>query len=273
MENIGLTHPDEGETNPLRYYLTVIKHRLEIHFTEKGALALANVLKKQKEHLPKNFILPTQKEWGINGVLVTRGTNFFPVQLPNEQRMFRVEIPVHDKSKLEAVAQSLSIIFSHEFLLTHTMVKKGYVHPGTPVQLFSLETQYTVDQKFHGASLWLSISPQAARFLKKHPQGTPIPRARREMLHQWKSFSGKNNRESHHLYGAFAAHLREYGMISFVTLGSCACMGGMPEEVPDGRGFYIDSHNVDYTYQQINLLIGIACLWDWVRTSLEKRTA
>lgn len=273
MENYGLTHPNAGEINPLRYHLTLGKRGLELHFTELGWAQLNKVLRHKyaKKLLPNNFVPPDYKEWGIDGVLTTKGQSLRNTAKKDEYIV--VYVPSNQKDKLSAIAETLSHIFLLDHQITADTVKKEGGGSRDDIQLFSLETMFSKEEEFHGAGLSFSVAPKAAVFLGKHPPGTLIPNAVKEMKSQWLKISGVKRKESRYTDQAFTAHLREYGMLSLSTMGNCACLGEVPEELGENRGFGITSHNVDYAPQQINLLIGLACVWDWVRESLAKETA
>jgi hypothetical protein len=271
MENYGLIEPEQGEVNPLRYHLTLGKRGLELHFTELGASELVKILQERasKKVLPKNFILPHHKEWGIKGVFVTKRQSLRPIQ---KDEFIVVEIPSNDKSKLRAIAETLANIFYFEPYLTAENVKKKDVYTG-PVQLFSVSTMFSADEEWQTAALSFSVSPHAATFLAKQPPGTQVPDAVKEMKKQWLAITGTKRKDFEDAELFFSAHLKEHGMFRLSTVGNCACLGKRSEELKKNQGFHIASHNVDFSHQQINLLVGLACVWDWVRESLSKETA
>ena len=136
------------------------------------------------------------------------------------------------------------------------------------LQLFSLETYYTNHTHFHACGMGVSVSPEAAEFLDKYSKSA-IPGVHNAMKEHHLAFYPKDKKKGadyflHDLYGV----IREEATLHFVTHGNCACLGRMPEKIRKDGGLYIESHNLDTTWQQLSMLVGVATTWRWVRRSL-----
>jgi hypothetical protein len=145
------------------------------------------------------------------------------------------------------------------------MFEKRNTSEGEQVQLFSLQTFYNPNGGFHSAGIYFAISPRAAQFLFNHSDKR-IPDAFEAMrMHHNSKFPNEKIEEwSTYL----TATIREEGTLHYVTYGDCACLGTMPK-VLKNEGYSLDSHNVDTSWQQLNLIIGLAATWKWVRDSLK----
>lgn len=215
------------------------------------------------------FMKPsTQGAWGFENVLAPariRKNGWYTVILP-------VADQVNDK-KRNHIADSLAFL---SCVLDILILDKGTVKEeqaqGKQLQLFSFESMYRPDAPFHGAALNVTISAKAADFLEANAM-KEIPGVHRAMKdHYFAKYPKERKKKDRlHLATELRGVIREYGMVRFTTPeGNCACLGNMPEK-RDGCGFEIDSHNLDYSWQQLSMLVGIATMWRWVRRSLNYR--
>jgi hypothetical protein len=157
---------------------------------------------------------------------------------------------------------SMLSLFQYDFMGEAREAVKRKDVPGELPQLFSLETEYSSERDLHCAPLDLAVSPKALEFLLLHERKV-IPGAQENMRKHGKQIYPKS-------FGFDQrAVIREKGTLGFATIGNCACMGAAPEKRTPGEGYSIDSHNVDAFFQQLNLMVGIATMWSWVRTSLK----
>ena len=139
-------------------------------------------------------------------------------------------------------------------------------------QLFTLETYLgPPEQHFHGAGLELTLSPSARVFLEKLGDNVCIDGARDSMSNHYNIFYGeKAIHSSSSMRYSFRVNTRTNGILHLNTIGDCACIGAMPKDFTEVEGCHLHSHNVDTTYQQFNLLVGIAYIWQMVRNGLNK---
>ncbi len=161
-----------------------------------------------------------------------------------------------------ALGRTLSdILFVLQYLLYEANKRKEAVEQGIS-QLFVLETAVAREPRFHSAGLGLSVSPLSRRYLEKLGKDTVFDRAVKGMEDHAYSDGKELVRPRH---ADFAVRLREYGVLHMQTLGNCACLGAMPRHFEDNEGYCLSSHNVDTVFQQFNLLVGIAHVWQMVR--------
>lgn len=164
-----------------------------------------------------------------------------------------------------------SILFILNHLLHETDKSNEEVIPQALLQLFVIETYISHDlRQPHGAGLDLSLSPVARKFLKALGNSVCIDKAMTAMSnHHWNS-SAKGKPKPQAWYGDFVVRLREHGVLHLNTRGDCACLGTIPREFGE-RGCYLSSHNVDTVFQQFNLLVGIAYIWQMVRNEVKSK--
>lgn len=160
------------------------------------------------------------------------------------------------------------ILFILQYLLYRADERKEKAKQGIS-QLFVLETAMARESGFHSAGLGLSVSPLARRYLEKLGKDIVFDRAVKGMEDHLYSGRKELTRSFH---GDFAVRLREYGVLHMHTVGNCACLGTMPHHFGDNEGYYLSSHNVDTMFQQFNLLVGIAYVWQMVRDGVHAQT-
>jgi hypothetical protein len=262
MRNAYLLMPDYyGHIVPELWYLYTRNGSLFFNFTP----LCWELLKKDGVRNDVAFEPPsTEKGWGFEGA-------FRPVKARRDGR-FTLVVPINDQvdqKKRENIADSLSFFTAVlDIQILPDACRKGNKKDEEQVQLFSLETIHRNDTHFHAAAADLTVSPVAGTFLLAHSEER-IPGARRAMKEHWGAlFPDIRKRKEYMLSTDLSGVVREYGTLSFTSIGNCACMGAMPEKPQPGHGMYIDSHNLDTSWQQLNMLAGIAAMWRWVRKSL-----
>lgn len=135
-------------------------------------------------------------------------------------------------------------------------------------QLFCLNTHVGLATDLHSAGLDLSLSPLSRRYLEKVGDAVVYEDAIEAMEeHYWRIHPGAE-KEIGLFPGAVMVRITQNGVPHLHTVGECACLGAMPENFGDGRGCHLHSHNVDSVYQQFNLLVGVAYIWQAVRDGL-----
>ena len=241
----------DGVPVPEIYHLSMEDGQLIITFTELGWIQANTFLNNSNNLLQEtSFIPPSEPVWGCGGVFHTTKIN----------TEYRVSIPdTKNKKKQNLISKSMTVFTTMEMLMIDGV--HGSSSLDNP-QLFSLNTIYRPSE-YAGASLSLTISPYVVEVLKTLPENSHLPGVRAFMKDHIVALDGKRNARL--FEEDIQAFIRTDCTLRFVTAGNCACMGQMPEEVKSNVGLYIDSHNVDSPQQQINLIVGIAALWQWVR--------
>lgn len=133
-------------------------------------------------------------------------------------------------------------------------------------QLFVLETFVLLEPGFHSAGLSLTVSPLARNYFKALGENSILNDAVSAMKQHYLADSLGSKRKSDI---DCVAYTRQNGVIHMNTMGNCACLGTMPRDFTENEGCTLTSHNVDYVSQQFNLLVGIASLWQTVRSNLK----
>lgn len=136
------------------------------------------------------------------------------------------------------------------------------------LQLFELETFISDGPGFrYSAGLELSLSPSSRKYLEMLGQNIILDKATDLMrAHMLKMFPSREGSSFLHSYPRIT--LRERGVLGLVTEGNCACLGTAPDSFRDDEGCYLTSHNIDHISQQFNLLVGVASVWQMVRSGL-----
>ena len=156
-----------------------------------------------------------------------------------------------------------SILFILQHLLHEADGHNDNAGQGLP-QLFVVVTFISHRQEFHSAGLEISLSPLARKYLEEMGDNIPL----REAMQSMEEHYLKSSRLKTRLFiTAMDVHLREYGVLHLHTVGNCACLGTIPRDFGN-EGYCLSSHNVDTVYQQFNLLVGIASVWQMVRDGL-----
>lgn len=182
-------------------------------------------------------------------------------------------IAPHDEENLAntmpAFGRTLSSIFMLLNFLIHDAREAKEIADleKNPPQLFTLETFISNEARFHGAGFTFSISFLALKYLE-HLGKRVLPLAVDLMEDHWVALSSHEGQSNVHIYrGGVDCRLLEYGILHMHTIGSCSCLGVMPQDFGlDGCG--LSTHNVDTISQQFNLLVGIAYVWQMVRDGL-----
>lgn len=160
-----------------------------------------------------------------------------------------------------------SIFFILQHLLYDADEQKEEIEQGNQLQLFAVETFLIRDSMYHGAGLCLSLSPIARKYLEGLGKNIEINKAVEAMKEHFFAPDVNQDSRSKTWHGDFVVQLREYGVLHMNTRGNCACLGTMPQDF-GAMGYALSSHNVDTVFQQFNLLVGIAHIWQIVRNGV-----
>lgn len=163
---------------------------------------------------------------------------------------------------------SISFVLQH--LLHETDERNEKVEQGLS-QLFVIETTVAHEPGFHSAGLGLSLSPLARKYLEGLGKGSSFVKAEEAMKAHYLGPLPDEKEVIRSFHGDFVIRLREHGVLHMNTMGNCACLGTMPKDFGD-QGCCFSSHNVDTVFQQFNLLVGIAYVWQMVRDGLLTQT-
>jgi hypothetical protein len=133
-------------------------------------------------------------------------------------------------------------------------------------QLFVIETFVLPEPGFHSAGLNLTVSGSARQYFADMSKNTTLTDAISAMKNHYLAERLSSGRKSN---VNCIVYIRKNGVIQMNTVGDCACLGALPREFEEKEGYTLESHNIDYVSQQFNLLVGIASLWQTVRTKLK----
>ena len=137
--------------------------------------------------------------------------------------------------------------------------KAGSLTKKAPYQLFDVGTMASENSR----PIWLTVSSFARAYLEEMGEGKLTEVVSAMEAHYQNMYNRSTSRCD------FRAEIRERGVLSFHTQGSCACLCGVnPGYVGDGEGYYLHSHNVDSLFRQFNILVGVASVWQMVRNGL-----
>lgn len=158
-----------------------------------------------------------------------------------------------------------SILFLTHHLLYEIEKQKEEALPQVIPQLFVVETYVAYEPgQPHGAGLDFSLSYLARKYLEDLGNNILLDEAIKLMEDHYQRPSRRHVK----LYrGSIDVHVRSNGVLHMHTIGQCACLGAMPKDF-GGRGCHLSSHNVDTVFQQFNLLVGIAYIWQMVRDGI-----
>lgn len=164
---------------------------------------------------------------------------------------------------LQASACTIEILTNVLFVLLCEQQECEY---GGASQLFHLDT--CVGEGLHGASFELTVSHRARLVLASMGEEYILKDAI-ERMHQhyaalYQNTSARNHKPDLDVY------ICQRGVIHMHTFGNCACLGTSPDSFEDEDGCTLSSHNVDTIVQQMNLLVGVASIWQTVQDSLMK---
>lgn len=164
-----------------------------------------------------------------------------------------------------------SILYLLENILYETDKWGEEAEQGELPQLFVVETFVAIKPgQFHGAGLGLSLSPLARRYLEGIGEGHRLEDAVESMEEHYFDSTTRRGHNVRLFRGSMEVRISTKGVLHMHTVGNCACLGTAPENFGDGRGCYLDSHNVDTVSQQFNLLVGVASVWQIVRDGLRE---
>ncbi len=260
MRNLWLINRSySGKTIPELWYMYTRHGSIFIVFTELCWSLL------QGMRIPDEYMRPDLKEkWG--------GDNVFPPVRKTRSKNYMFEINIKnqiDPVGRKSIANSLSYLTSMlDIDVVVAVSEKRSPHKGEQIQLFSMETYFREDAPFHGAAMDISISPEAAEFLVAHSH-QEIPGVQKAMRQHNNALYPRDKRKSKSYFGTdLTGVIREKGTLRFITSGNCACLGQMPEMPEKDEGLYLDSHNLDTSWQQLSMIVGVAETWKWVRDSL-----
>ncbi len=164
-----------------------------------------------------------------------------------------------------------SILFILQHLLYEIEEQNVEVAQGGQQQLFVLETAVARESGFHSASLGLSLSPLARKYLEGLGKNITFSKASEAMGEHYRQMNSGDEETVLLFRHEFEVRLREHGVLGMRTAGNCACLGTMPQNFGD-MGCYLSSHNVDAVAQQFNLLVGVAHVWQMVRDGVSVMT-
>lgn len=212
-----------------------------------------------------SFMPPAEKGglWGFGGtsnadILSDEWVMVSVMSVPKLRGNHQVEIT--NSAKTLSLMLDLIMFYAHDN--AGQLILENDQNP----QLFHMET--IVAEKLHGGSFDLSVSLQARKYLCRLGKSY-IDGARCSMFDHWKKFHlGKSNIKVSPSW--FDVHTRGRGLLHISTLGNCACLGTAPDSFSDEEGCYLTSHNVDTSYQQFNMIVAIAYIWQMVRSGLER---
>lgn len=249
-----------GLTRPELWHMNAKNGAILISFTEKGYEILETMLEKMEgaAHMRPSL----SQSWGIEGV-------FPSVTKKNDYTLcINIKLQKNDTQR-KLVCRSLSSLFDIlNYVVSGEAEEKRNPYPKEQVQLFSMNTFYSQTATYHGAGMEVSISPESAKFLIEHSEQS-IPGVYEAMkTHHLTKYPKDRRTNFGGFFGGLSGVIREKGTLSFATCGNCACLGHMPIEIQEGQGLYIDSHNLDTSWQQLSMVIGVATTWKWVRDSL-----
>lgn len=156
---------------------------------------------------------------------------------------------------MHALGRTLaSVLFILNHLL-HEADKQNEEQWQGAVQLFVLETAVSP------AGFDLSLSLLARKYLEGIGNNVRLDEA---ILAMEEHYLKPSKTKVGLFRTAIEVRLRTHGVLHMHTVGNCACLGAMPKDFGD-RGCHLSSHNVDTVFQQFNLLVGVAYIWQMVR--------
>ncbi len=247
-----------GITIPELWYLRAKEGDIFITLTDLCWKILQTLPALQENMLPN-----IEESWGVGKV-------FTPVKKSKDG--YTLQIPLASQVNTEAqkdICRSLSTLTEVlVFLIQAEAEEKRQPRAGEQVQLFSMNTYYNEAMPRHGAGMEVSMSPEAATFLVARSM-TIIPGVHKAMKVQHAAQFPKHKKiKAGGLFNGLTGVIREKGTLDYKTFGDCACLGKMPEDIQENEGLHIESHNLDHSWQQLNMIIGVATTWEWVRNSL-----
>lgn len=261
MKDFRLIHPQDTYVIPEYLFMETKEGSLVITFIEKYFHKIILFFEKNVINKDFQYYVPSVgNSWGCDNI-------FPPVTKTIDGYSFVIDIASQiDNEKRRSVSNSLSnFLMLMQIFSSKEMTEERDVLEGEQTQLFSLQTFYNPGGGFHSAGINFSVSPKSAKFLQDYSD-KKIPSAFNAMRlhHQSKFPEDKIEEWSTYLTGT----IREQGALHYVTYGNCACLGTMPKVLGKNEGYCLDSHNVDTSWQQLNLVAGLASTWKWVRDSL-----
>lgn len=190
--------------------------------------------------------------------------------------MMCIEVPIfsekEDGERIAEMEASISTISSILFILTYilfdqeqTPVSDELLPKGVMPQLFCLSVYLGEYSRPGSYGINFTVSPRARLYLGKI-DGESLARGPRLMREHYERFYSPDA-SVHFSDFDFILGLRRENVLTFKTLGNCACLGSSPPSDPK-EGYSTSSHNVDTTYQQTNLLVGVAYVWQVVRDGI-----
>jgi hypothetical protein len=209
--------------------------------------------------------IPSLEEcWGVDKVLN-------PIKKQGEHYVLTIGAAVQ-KNEIgrKNVCKSLSGFFRIiNYVVLFEVEEERQPRDDERLQLLCVDTYWGEEAMNHSYGMGVSMSPETALFLIRHSQ-EEIPGVRKAMLIHHKVLYPEIHKERNprSFMGWFTGVIRELGTISFITMGDCACLGQMPKETQLDEGLYADSHNLDNPGQQLNMIVGISIMWEWVQTAL-----
>lgn len=213
--------------------------------------------------LQENMLPNIEESWGFGKVFhpVKKDVGGYTLRIPLVSQVNGAD----QKNICHSLSNLTEILV---FLIQAEAEEKRRPHAGEQVQLFSMNTYYNETMFRHGAGMEVSTSPEAATFLVAHSM-TAIPGVHQAMkVHHVAHFPKHKKIKPGDFFGGLTGVIREKGTLDYKTFGDCACLGKMPEDIQENQGLHIESHNLDHSWQQLNMVIGVASTWKWVRSSL-----
>jgi len=263
-----------GEVLPEVYHFGFNGTHFEIYlnptywfkFLEFAGSGTPFALAQEKEYVPPSILC---RPFGQRGVATVSHTL---------EGFVCLEVPAFVKEQGEEKQAILmwelghtisTILYVLENLLYSASERDWVVEGPWRAQLFVLETFIAInpEQHFHSAGLGLSLSPTARKYFEGMGDDVALAGAVEAMEDHYRKLYPSGNKIK--LFrGAIRAGIRQHGVLGITTVGDCACIGAMPEQFGENRGCYLHSHNVDTVAQQLNLLVGIAYIWQMVRSGV-----
>ena len=261
-----------GNVYPELYHVGCTGTRLQI-FLSKGNwlryVAVAGSEGPYAENQGSSFTPPRQ-EGGSFGFAISAEVH------ETLDGMMCIEVPIFSEkedgervAEMEACVRTISsILFILMYILfdeEQTPVSNEPLPKGVMPQLFCLGICLGEYSRPGSYGIDFTVSPRARLHLGKMGN-EPLTRGPRLMREHYERFYGSEP-ALHVSDSEFTLGLRRENILTFKTLGNCACLGSAPPSDPE-EGYTTSSHNVDTTYQQTNLLVGVAYVWQTVRDGI-----
>lgn len=252
-----------GKTLPEMYHLGFNGTHFQIFLHRASWSKVVSIINRAGKRLDedsgeKEYVFPMEQggDFGMYGCAHAEvAGEFICIKVP--------AFPVREADHAPCLVHYARVI--RTILWTFSMIiieETGSLKTEGNQQLFTVETMFCE----RSSPIFLSVSLAARKYLESLGEGR-VEEVRSAMYEHYQNMtSSKPSAGSRH---SFEAKIRERGVLSFKTDGNCACLSGVyPDNVDEGKGYYLHSHNVDYSMQQLNLLCGVASAWQMVRKGI-----